>query len=94
MICKLIRPHIDKNWSYQILGCDKKVRDKVVSVFSDIKYAQPFLQGDSGNWLMVEFWTNNKTHILEACNFISESLGINYCESDDFTQEDLLNCKI
>lgn len=37
--------------------------------------AHPFLQGDSGTWLMVEFWTSDMEAINRAVAATEEKLG-------------------
>ena len=36
----------------------------------------PFIQGNSDDWIMVEFWTDNQKNILHACEKICETLNV------------------
>ena len=48
----------------------------------------PFFQGDAGNdkdgyWMMIEFWTNNKSEIKKTCQVIAQALAVDYSQIVD-----------
>lgn len=91
MIAKLCPPQYDKNYSFQAINVSKEDRDTIVSCFRkpSVQKAQPFLQGDSGNWVMVEFWVKDLQVIQDAANTLAEAIGIKNLEAGVFTRKDL-----
>lgn len=90
-IAKLVPPHMDKHWSFQIQNRLPDDSDKARSaMYSNdiVKQANPFLQGCSDDWLMIEFWTLSKEAIDAACKQLSETFGLAYTEGQ-FTREDV-----
>jgi hypothetical protein len=79
---RLIQPCHGKGWSLQFLGLSpnmkKTVRSTVVDVNSGFN-CYPFFQGDMDDWMMVEFWSNDESQILE--------LSLKVCEHLDFDLE-------
>lgn len=50
----------------------------MMSLFADpvIKEANPFLQGNSNGWIMVEFWTLNHPAILKAADMLFKAFDL------------------
>ena len=84
MEAKLTPPECGKNWSVHFLGLTEQVRNKILSAFHRMAYnhesmfkkANPFLQGDSDGWMMIEFWTDNQNSIIDACLELENTLNI------------------
>ena len=91
MIAKLCPPHYDKNYSFQVINISKEHRDAIVACFQHplVKKANPFLQGDSGDWVMVEFWVKDLMVIQEASDLLARKIGIESFEHGTFTRKDL-----
>lgn len=89
-IAKLVPPHADKHYSFQVLhrNDDDKRLVRVAMQHTDVAPASPFLQGCSENWLMVEFWCRDKEVIDKACRQLSATLELPYVEGD-FTREEV-----
>ena len=82
---KLCAPHMDKNWSLQFTGLSKKDRSEDPFKASIWFWAQhfgshygskPFLQGDSEDWMMIEFWCSSQSLILETCEAVCKQAGV------------------
>ncbi|MDO8640855.1 MAG: hypothetical protein Q7R33_04875 [Nitrosarchaeum sp.] len=86
MIAKLIEPCMDKNWSLQFFNIPGDSRRDFNPVraniwfwcrhFGEFYKTHPFLQGDSEDWMMIEFWTSSQSLILEACLAICNQLNL------------------
>lgn len=85
MNIKLIDPHNDKNFSIQFFDITPTERSEILRIFHTMAntfnhinslYGNPFLQGDSNKWIMIEFWTNSIESIIRAGNFIEKELKI------------------
>lgn len=89
-IAKLVPPHRDKNHSFQVIFIKEGDKERILSLFSDpvVKPTQPFLQGATREWLMVEFWTKDITLIKRATDKLTATLNVSYTEGD-FTREEL-----
>lgn len=89
-IARLVPPHADKNWSFQAVGVvEDDVRQIRGAFFTEsVKAANPFLQGNSGDWVMVEFWTKDKALIDAAARQLFALVGQELREGD-FTREEL-----
>lgn len=78
----LIAPIGDKGWSFQISAMGNpphlapKIRESLLILLNTpiVKRAQPILQGDCMDWLMVEFCTDDENAIVTAANFLEKSL--------------------
>uniref|UniRef100_A0A6M3L815 Uncharacterized protein n=1 Tax=viral metagenome TaxID=1070528 RepID=A0A6M3L815_9ZZZZ len=82
---ELHNPEGDKNFSIHFYGVTKidRLRIRVLShsltfpdYSGDWKMCQPFLQGDSDDWMMIEFWTDNIEAIIRGCEYIEKKLNI------------------
>lgn len=66
----LLLPSGDKNWgisfSDDIQHFPDDFREKILSIFPQIKEAKPFLQYDCLGYIFVEFWTDDEEKILNA----------------------------
>ena len=79
MEAKIIDPHMDKNFSLQFFNVTDEDRNKVLSVFHRLCRGSSFfqfVQGDSGGWMMIEFWTSDIDRIIMACTFYEQELKI------------------
>jgi hypothetical protein len=90
MIAKMIPPHMDKHWSFQAVNVTEEQVKEVRAAFHapQVKQAEPFLQGNNGGWLMVEFWTNNPTAVLNAGKYLFDLFELSYAEGQ-FTRKEL-----
>lgn len=92
-IAKLVPPHMDKSWSFQmvVMNGDAPATHEFVGLFRrdpDVKAASPFLQGHSHNWSMVEFGKRDKEIVLKAAEALAKHFGVSYTEGD-FTRAEL-----
>lgn len=46
--------------------------------FGEFHHVSPFLQGNSENWMMIEFWCSSESLILKCCTLICENLNIEF----------------
>lgn len=83
---RLVPPHMDKNWSLQGIHFSEEEIFQVKSCFSKMQDASPYLQGNSGVWFMVEFWTRDMKSVNEACQIISDHLNVPFEKVDDSTK--------
>lgn len=80
MKISLEAPTMDKGWSFQILADSTngmpEIRDSILRMLRTpiVKRANPFLQGDCPEWLMIEFWTNDENAIIEASIILQETV--------------------
>ena len=90
IIAKVIAPYADKNWSFQLINASEQIVGKVRVAFNDpeVKEAEPFLQGNSGGWVMVEFWTRDLGKIVKACNRLGNLLKVEFTQGQ-FTRKEL-----
>lgn len=91
MLAKLCPPQGDKHHSFQVINITKDDRDTLLSCFRkpSVAKTQPFLQGDSGGWVMVEFWTKDIDAIRAASKALATAIGIDQFDEGDFTRKDL-----
>lgn len=89
-LARLVPPHFDKNWSFQAINLTEDDVWKIRSAFSHaaVQPASPFLQGNSGGWAMVEFWTKDKKAIDAAAKHFFDVFQLPFIEGD-FTRKDL-----
>lgn len=90
IMARLVPPFGDKHWSFQMVNINTADVLRIRSAFAIdvVKAAKPFLQGNSGSWVMVEFWTNDKILICEAACTLFSLFGLELCEGN-FTREEL-----
>lgn len=90
MIAKMIPPHMDKHWSFQAINVTEEQVDDVRLAFAapQVKQAEPFLQGNNGGWLMVEFWTKNLEDIINAGKYLFKLFDLPFSEGQ-FTRKEL-----
>lgn len=91
---KLVPAHMDKNLSFQMINTQPGDNSKIAHAFSadEVRPAQPFLQGCSGGWVMVEFWNPDKEVVQKAAKHLFELFDLPYLEGE-FTREELgLSC--
>jgi len=89
-VAKLVPPHADKHWSFQIVNRTEAHGDAVKRSMADadVASARPFIQGMSPTWLMVEFWTRDKALVDAAARQIAQRCGMTYSEGE-FTRADV-----
>ena len=89
-IARLVPPQMDKNWSFQMINVTEDDAQNVYHAFATpvVQAAHPFLQGNSGGWLMVEFWTRDKVAIDAASQNLADLFGLTLREGD-FTRDEL-----
>lgn len=89
-VARLVPPHADKHWSFQVVNVGEDEVWNIRGAFSNeaVKKANPFLQGNSGGWVMVEFWTEDKGIIDAAAKVLFQLFQLPVIEGD-FTREDL-----
>lgn len=89
-MARLVPPHADKNWSFQAVNVEEDDVWAIRGAFSNevVKKASPFLQGNSGGWVMVEFWTKDKDIIDAAAKVLLGLLNLAVVEGE-VTREDL-----
>ena len=90
MIAKMIPPHMDKHWSFQAINVTEEEVDDVRLAFTapQVKQAEPFLQGNNGGWLMVEFWTKDLEDIINAGKYLFKLFDLPFSEGQ-FTRKEL-----
>lgn len=90
IIAKVIAPYADKNWSFQLINATEQTVGKIRVAFNDpeVKQAEPFLQGNSDGWVMVEFWTKDLAKIVKACNRLGDLLKVQFTQGE-FTKQEL-----
>lgn len=91
LVTRLVPPHGDKSWSFQAIHLKPEQRNQLVAAMKDPKVepCKPFKQGDSGNWLMIEFWTENLEAIKVAAKHLAGLLNSELSEGD-FTRAEVL----
>jgi len=57
----------DKNYNMQFLNVTKEQQSSLKAALVDHGDSKYFIQGDSDNWLMVEFWCHDLPAIERAC---------------------------
>ncbi len=89
-LARLVPPHADKNWSFQAINLTEDDVYKIRAAFphAAVQPASPFLQGNSGGWAMVEFWTKDKKVIDTAAKHLFDVFRLPVVEGD-FTRKDL-----
>ena len=90
MIAKMIPPYMDKNWSFQAINVTKDQVDDIRLAFAapEVSKANPFLQGDNGGWVMVEFWTKNLEDIINAGKYFFKLFDLPFSQGQ-FTRKEL-----
>jgi len=85
MRAELHNPENDKNWSIHFYEVNQKDKIRIRVLFHSLtfpdfdrnwKACNPFLQGDSDNWIMIEFWANDADKIIKGCEYIEKKLNI------------------
>lgn len=89
-IAKLVPPHMDKHWSFQVVRASNDMRNACVAEFKhpEVAKASPFLQGDSGDWFMIEFWRGGKEASETAAKQLAGVVGLALMEGE-FTRAEL-----
>ena len=89
-VAKLVPPQGDKSWSFQIHNRSEAHGDAVLAGMRHevVARAQPFLQGCTKEWLMVEFWRMDKAVVDAAARHLAQQCGVRYTEGQ-FTRADL-----
>jgi hypothetical protein len=90
LVARQIGPKGDKSHSFQAV---KVTQDRLYDLRSAmasaaVKAANPFLQGNSGEWIMIEFWTKDLDLVNAACQNLAESLHTPLFQGD-FSRKEL-----
>lgn len=82
----LLPPALDKNWCLEITTFGEnppchlppEIRESLLILMGTpvVKRANPFLQCDTRDYLLVEFWTDNEVMIATAAAFLEASLKL------------------
>jgi hypothetical protein len=91
LVAKLVPPHMDKSYSFQAHGLTPEQRDLVLRALQlpEVELAKPFRQGDTGSWLMIEFWTDDREVIQAAAQGLARTIGVHDLQEGDFTRKDI-----
>ena len=86
MRVELHKPLMDKGYSIQFFGDTSIIRDSVIKLLRDpmIREARLFLQGDSKEWLMLEFWNDNPIVIQLTVKYIEDNLKIKIIKNYEY----------
>ncbi|HDR9103321.1 hypothetical protein [Paraburkholderia sp. A3RO-2L] len=89
-IAKLVPPHMDKHWSFQMVNPTEEEVSLIRAAFhtTAVQAAKPFLQGCTKDWLMVEFWTYSKDEVDAAGAHLFNLVSLPVREGD-FTRAEL-----
>jgi hypothetical protein len=89
-IAKLVPPQMDKHHSFQIVNRNAEDLSIIRQAIQlpEVKVTQPFIQGCDDSWIMVEFWSRDKSKVKPAADAIAKALNITYTEGD-FTRAEL-----
>lgn len=91
LVARLVPPAGDKNWSFQTVHQTPEQRTQVLVAMRDdqVQACRPFRQGDSPEWLMIEFWTDDADKIKIAANHLAGAIQAEL-KHGDFTREEVL----
>ena len=42
----------------------------------DCESAKPYIQGNSNDWLLIEFWSSNMVNVAHACVVLANVVGL------------------
>jgi hypothetical protein len=89
-VARLVPPHGDKHWSFQIANRSEEHEFAVKASMRDpaVQAAKPFIQGLSRDWLMVEFWTADRKAVDDAAKQLASRCGVDF-EVGELTRQDL-----
>jgi hypothetical protein len=90
LVARQIGPKAGKGHSFQAVMVNEEQLGDLRAAMSEpqVKAAHPFLQGNSGGWIMIEFWTKDIEVIDVACQVLVEALGVPLLFGD-FTRPEL-----
>lgn len=68
----------DKAVNIQFQGLNEEQKKSITSKVKslDCESAKPYVQGDSNDWLLVEFWSSNMVDVAHACVVLAEVVGL------------------
>lgn len=77
-LAKLVPPHMDKHHSFQMIGAlpEDIIRVRVALQDPQVKAVRPFLQGESRDWMMVEFWSDDLELIQIAAKHLADCVEL------------------
>lgn len=77
-LAKLVPPHMDKHHSFQMIGAlpEDIIRVRVALQAPQVKAVRPFLQGESRDWVMVEFWSDDLELIQIAAKHLADCVDL------------------
>lgn len=64
------------NIQFQGLNKDQKFAVKAAIDLPDCENAKPYVQGDSEDWLLVEFWSSDIVDVAHACVVLVKAVGL------------------
>jgi hypothetical protein len=91
LVAKLVPPHMDKSFSFQAHGLTPEQRHLVLRALflPEVVQAKPFRQGDTGSWLMIEFWTKDREVIQAAAEGLARAIGVHDLQEGNFTRKEI-----
>lgn len=89
-VTRLVPPHMDKNWSFQMVSDQPLDRGEFILAMElpEVADANPFLQGFDSKWVMIEFWTRDEGLIRNAAGRLADHFNVKLLEGQ-FTRADL-----
>lgn len=69
---------IDRNYSLHFFPENRDEEDMVRGLVYEIhrNIVDCFLQGDTGTWMMIEFWSSDQDKILKAVEYVEKYFNI------------------
>lgn len=64
------------NIQFQGLNEEQKLAVKSAVASSDCENTKPYVQGDSNDWLLVEFWSSDMVDVAHACVVLAKAVGL------------------
>lgn len=91
MIAKLVPSYVERQMSFQAINVTAKDRATLISMFihPSVAPAQPFLEGDSDGWIMVQFLTRDHQILRDAAQALAKSVGVSALVKGQFTRKEL-----
>ncbi|MYM92669.1 hypothetical protein [Duganella vulcania] len=89
-IARFVPPSGDKHWSFQMRSDELPDAGAFIAAMRApiVKAVEPFLQGHSRDWAMVEFWTRDEGAARAAAEALAQHFGCTL-RVGDFSREEL-----
>lgn len=70
--------YCDKLTNIQFQGLTEEQKNEIFVALKihDCSGAKPFIQGNSNDWLMVEFTSSNEVDVAHACTVLAKAVGL------------------